>query len=342
MEFINLEPKFSTTRIVTREKPTIANDSFSKVQSFLFLPSNPERKGEGGLRTKGYFKRSYNEVNGLFSNSTLPLVTIITVVFNGDKYLERTIQSVINQTYDNVEYIIIDGGSTDRTLDIIRKHEKVIDYWISETDRGIYDAMNKGIILGTGEIIGLINSDDWYLNDAIANVVEQYIKNSCQNEKLIIAGSMFRTDSNGNVKFKNHKSEKFLTHKIKWTMPVNHPATFISSDVYKTIGLYNIKYKICGDHDFIYRAYFSQNIKFLIVNNCFAFMSSGGVSSQFKNILLMSKEHYQIRKQNTFFVINILMFALKICVKIFKEVLKFLLTDKLISIYYYFAHRNLK
>ncbi len=82
---------------------------------------------------------------------SLPLITVITVVYNGEKYLEETIQSVINQTYPNVEYIIIDGGSTDETIDIIKKYEDKIDLWISEKDEGIYDAMNKGIYLATGQ-----------------------------------------------------------------------------------------------------------------------------------------------------------------------------------------------
>ena len=102
---------------MTQEKPVITNDPLSKVQSVLFLPPNPERKGEAGLRTQGYFKRSYNEESGFSDNLPLPLVTIITVVFNGEKHLEQTIQSVINQTYDNVEYIVIDGGSTDGKID---------------------------------------------------------------------------------------------------------------------------------------------------------------------------------------------------------------------------------
>jgi len=91
---IALDPNFSTTRLVTQEKPVITNDPLSKVQSVLFLPPNPERKGEAGLRTQGYFKRSYNEESGFSDNLPLPLVTIITVVFNGEKHLEQTIQSV--------------------------------------------------------------------------------------------------------------------------------------------------------------------------------------------------------------------------------------------------------
>jgi cellulose synthase/poly-beta-1,6-N-acetylglucosamine synthase-like glycosyltransferase len=121
---------------------------------FCHLVQNVREKG--GLRTKGYFKRSYDEASGLSDNSPLPLVTIITVVFNGEKYLEQTIQSVINQAYDNVEYIVIDGGSTDGTVDIIRKYENQIDYWVSEPDGGLYHAINKGITLCMGRLVGII------------------------------------------------------------------------------------------------------------------------------------------------------------------------------------------
>jgi len=100
------------------------------------------RKGTGGLRTKGYFKKNLSDK---------PLITIITVVYNGEKHLEETIQSVINQTYSNVEYIIVDGGSNDGSLDIVRKYAHYIDYWVSEPDEGIYDAMNKGWQLANNE-----------------------------------------------------------------------------------------------------------------------------------------------------------------------------------------------
>ena len=104
-------------------------------------------------------------------SSIRPLVSVVTVVFNGEKYLEETIQSVINQTYDNVEYIIIDGGSTDGTLDIIKKYEDRIDYWVSERDRGIYDAMNKGIDLASGEWINFMNAGDGLDSYSILNEI---------------------------------------------------------------------------------------------------------------------------------------------------------------------------
>ena len=119
-DILSLDEGYSTTRLLTQEKPQIINTTEDKFETVLFLPKGENRKGEGGLRTKGYFKKSFDDK---------PLISIITVVFNGEKYLEETIQSVINQTYSNVEYIIIDGGSTDGTLDIIKKYEDSGKSW---------------------------------------------------------------------------------------------------------------------------------------------------------------------------------------------------------------------
>ena len=117
-----------------------------------------------------------------------PKVSIITVCFNSAKTIRDTIESVINQTYKNIEYIIVDGGSTDGTIDIIKEYEPYIAKWVSESDDGIYDAMNKGIMMSTGEIIGLVNSDDFLELEAIKNVVKTYLKN--------INGDVFVEDKN--------------------------------------------------------------------------------------------------------------------------------------------------
>jgi len=130
-DIICSDKNYSTTRLATKEKPEILNNLNNKFESCLFFPPSKGRVAEGGLRGKGYFKKSYDDK---------PLITIITVVFNGEDYLEESILSVINQTYNNVEYIIIDGGSTDGTLEIIKKYSSEIDYWISEKESGVYYA----------------------------------------------------------------------------------------------------------------------------------------------------------------------------------------------------------
>lgn len=155
-EILKLE--FSTTRRLTKHKPITVNNPNDMFESMVFLPESRYSKGQGGLRTKGYFKKS---------QPGKPLVTVITVVFNGKKYLEETIKSVLNQTYDNVEYIIIDGGSTDGTLRIIQKYENAIDYWVSEKDNGIYDAMNKGLKFSKGDFLFFLNAGDYFTEEEI-------------------------------------------------------------------------------------------------------------------------------------------------------------------------------
>ena len=119
-----LNKNYSTTRLIVNDKPEVVGGPEDRFKTVLSLTDGENRKGEGGLRTKGYFKKSYAQK---------PLISIVTVVFNGEKYLEGTIQSVINQTYDNVEYIIIDGGSTDGTLDILKKLKTCCYNWISNS-----------------------------------------------------------------------------------------------------------------------------------------------------------------------------------------------------------------
>lgn len=132
-------------------EPSLVTEKSEQLTEKLLLPPGKDRKGEGGLRAKGLYKQFTPEK---------PLISVITVVFNGERYLEQTIQSVINQPHANLEYIIIDGGSEDRTLDIIKQYEDRIDYWISESDRGIYDAMNKGNTAALGSHTWHINADD--------------------------------------------------------------------------------------------------------------------------------------------------------------------------------------
>ena len=135
-------------------------------------------KNEGGQSLIGKHKRN---IEGK------PLVSIITIVRNGEKYLENAIKSVINQTYENIEYIIIDGRSTDGTLDIIATYNESIDYWISEADSGISDAFNKGVNLANGELIGIVNSDDWLESNAVEIIVshlDKKISVYCGNLKL--------------------------------------------------------------------------------------------------------------------------------------------------------------
>lgn len=159
-----LDSRYSTTRRVSKQVPHLKNNPKSNICTRLFLPSYQGRKGEGGLRLQGYYK---------LTDKKYPLISVITVVFNAEKYLERTIQSVISHNYKNVEFIILDGGSSDSTLDIIKKYDTQIDYWISEPDRGIYDAMNKALNLVSGDWFVHINAGDELIPNALDLISEK-------------------------------------------------------------------------------------------------------------------------------------------------------------------------
>ncbi|MDH5220484.1 MAG: glycosyltransferase [Betaproteobacteria bacterium] len=168
-ELLCLNPEYSTTRRISRVSRLPRETPGADFARKLFLPPHPERKGEGGLRTRGYVKAAAgtddDAATGGDHESRRPLVTVITVVFNGAKTLEQAIISVITRSYDNIEFVIIDGGSTDGTLDIIKKYDHAIDYWVSEPDKGIYDAMNKALDVALGDRIYFLGCDDLLVND---------------------------------------------------------------------------------------------------------------------------------------------------------------------------------
>lgn len=157
---------------------------------------------------------------------TLPLVSIITVVYNGVNFIEETILSVINQTYPNKEFIIIDGGSTDGTLEIIRKYQDKINYWVSEPDRGIYDAMNKGIASAKGEWLNFLNAGDSFVDETILN----NIFSSAISDATLIYGDIKVLTENGHSY--NHRASILSNDKsIKKGMSVCHQAIFYSSKI---------------------------------------------------------------------------------------------------------------
>lgn len=396
------EKVFSTTALLTNKRPIIINKPEDKFETMLFLPENNERKGEGGLRTKGYFKHSYvkrersdvkcktlneerntsgadtntntadfaspishltsnkndwwitdfdnnsiqpapseiqQKINDYFTSNTshltsntlhltpdipnsLPLISIITVVYNGEKYLEETIQSVINQTYPNVEYIIIDGGSIDGTLDIIKKYEHVIDYWVSEPDEGISDAFNKGLVLSSGNLIGLLNSDDYYVDHILKKVLDFSINDEFQSiiygdiNRIINEKYYFTSKGKKNVDFSCYMNGIF------------HPSSFVPKYIYKRIGLYSRDYKYAMDYDFFSRAQ-NYNFSFKYINEIITNMRLGGLTAKFE--LEVLKEVKEISK----FYPNkkCLLYYLKRYIKLYvKRILFILSLDRLIFI----------
>lgn len=199
----------------------------------------------------------------------LPLISIITVVYNGIKTIEQTIQSVIQQPYPNKEYIIIDGGSTDGTLEIIRKYESYLAFWVSEPDNGIYDAMNKGIGVAKGELIGIINADDWYEDNIFNTIAELYLETGADH---VIHG-LLRNFQDGEFYSMVGNSIRRLRYDM-----IQHPTCFIPRQFYHSIGKYDTKYRYSADYDFILKLV-DHSVKFSFVEKPIANFRIGGISS---------------------------------------------------------------
>jgi|AntAceMinimDraft_15_1070371.scaffolds.fasta_scaffold20543_2 glycosyltransferase involved in cell wall biosynthesis len=220
--------------------------------------------------------------------ATKGIVSIITIVRNGVDQIEETIKSVISQKDVNLQYIIIDGNSTDGTLGIIEKYKGHINIVISEPDKGIYDAINKGIKHATGDLIGLIHCGDKY-NDGILSVCYQKF---VQTKKDIIYGDISILEQTEKNEILRNKSANHLLLKKK--MSIFHPSTFISRECYSRIGEYNQNYKIAADYDFLLRCY-TAGVSFHYVPISLATFRSGGVSGNTNKLI---KELFIIWKNN--------------------------------------------
>ena len=245
----------------------------------------------GGLLLKGFNK---------YSSHDKPLISVITVVFNGYSFIEKAMLSVIGQTYDNVEYIIIDGGSTDGTLDLLKQHEDQIDYWESEKDNGIYDAMNRGVSIAHGEWVLFMGSDDYILN---CNVLKDCIDTLNQSIRLssfypvLIYGDVIY--SNGYY-FKSTLKAATLLHNT-----VHHQAALYNKVLFDTFR-YNISFKIVADYELNLLIYLNKYVV-LYINKPFSYCSYGGASSDFKNRKQSIRELNRIRKTHVNYLVHICM-----------------------------------
>lgn len=232
-------------------------------------PKSCDAKSEGGLQIKGAEKISIQDK---------PLISVITVVFNGAATLEHTIRSVIGQTYDNVEHIIIDGGSTDATLDILRKYEDNIDYWVSEKDNGIYDAMNKGIRLATGDVVGILNSDDFYAGPQVIEKVTALFKES--GADALFADLVYVRPDNLDRVVRYYSGAGFTPDKFAWGWMPPHPTFFVRRELYERYGLFRIDYKIAADYELTTRFLARHKVRYAYLPEVIVRMRTGGVSTR--------------------------------------------------------------
>ena len=205
-------------------------------------------------------------------------ISIITVALNSADTIEDTIKSIISQDYKNIEYIVIDGGSSDRTIEIIKKYKSNISFFSSEPDNGIYDAMNKGIVAATGDIIGILNSDDFYPNSFIvSNVAKSFMKYSCD----AVYGDLVYVKSNDVSKIKRYwQAGYYTTSKIKngWMLP--HPTFFVKKIMYERYGYYDTGLKSSADYEMILKLLYKHNISTYYIPMILVKMRVGGESNR--------------------------------------------------------------
>ena len=214
-----------------------------------------------------------------------PLISVITVSYNAQHIIEKTILSIINQTYKNIEYIIIDGGSTDGTIDVIKKYDSKITHWISEPDKGIYDAMNKGIKLAKGEWINFMNcGDSFYSIDTIRQVVDKLLTTECID---IVYGNTIIKINNNKYIVRPEELECISNH-----LPFCHQCAFVQTSLAKKHP-FDLKYKFVADYNFFYQQYHKKK-SFLYINYPIANYQIGGDGFTANNVKECINESFQV------------------------------------------------
>lgn len=215
-------------------------------------------------------------------------ISIITVVRNNAATINDAINSVLSQTYKNIEYIIVDGASTDGTVEVIKGYTNKIDRFISEKDEGLYDAMNKGISLATGDVIGILNSDDIYFDK---NVIENVVNTFREKKTDSVFGDLHYVDKDNTNKVMRHwKTSNFKLGSFAkgWHPP--HPSFFVKKEVYEKYGLFDLQLRISADFDLMLRFLEKHQISSVYLPKILVKMRTGGQSNNsLKNILISNK-----------------------------------------------------
>jgi glycosyltransferase involved in cell wall biosynthesis len=222
-------------------------------------------------------------------------ISIITVCYNSYDTIEKTFQSIKSQSYQNIEYIVVDGGSTDGTLKFIELYNKEITKYISESDKGLYDAMNKGVALATGELIGILNSDDVFTdNKVIENIVKFHKKNNVDAS----LGNVTQFSKAGKT-VRKYSAKNWIPEKLKIGFMPPHPSIFFKKELFEKHGNYHLDYVSGADYELIVRFFLKHNISWKFSNITTTAMLIGGISSSgISSYLLISKEIIRALSRN--------------------------------------------
>jgi glycosyltransferase involved in cell wall biosynthesis len=242
--------------------------------------------------------------------------SIITVSYNSETTISDTINSVLNQTYPGIEYVIIDGASTDGTKKILDSFKNRITKLVSEHDRGLYDAINKGIKLATGDIVGILHSDDFFYNNT---VVEKIARAFEENETDAVIGDIQFVDPVDTSKIVRYfSSKKFSLTKFRFGYMPPHPSFYVRRELFEKLGYYKTDYKIAADYELVLRFLLISKIKYKYLEMPFVSMRSGGVSNKsIGSNIILNKEIARACRENGIYT-NYLLIYLKYITKVFE------------------------
>ena len=243
-------------------------------------------------------------------------ISIITATYNSGSTLRDTIRSVLSQSYPDIEYIIVDGGSKDNTLEIINEHKDKISKVISEPDKGIYDAMNKGIRMATGDIVGILNSDDFFTStDVIENIAKAFESNDID---AVFGDIHFVKPDNLKRPVRHYSSSIFRPALFRFGFMPAHPSFYVKRICYEKYGLYDLNYKIASDYDLLIRFLYVNKITYKYLNMDFVTMRVGGVSTEnVKSRVVLNKEIVRACRKYGIYT-NLFVLSLKYIYKIFE------------------------
>ena len=224
-------------------------------------------------------------------------ISIITVVWNNKDTIKDAIDSVLAQTYENIEYIIIDGASSDGTVEIVKSYGNKITKFLSEKDNGLYDAMNKGIVQATGDIVGILNSDDFYIDEFVIEKVVQEFKD--KEVDSLFADLVFVKPENLDKTVRYYDSSHFRPEKFAYGWMPAHPTFFVKREVYDKYGTFKLDYKIAADYEILVRFLQKYKISYTYLNQVIIKMRLGGIStSGVKSNYILNKEIIRACREN--------------------------------------------
>jgi len=203
-------------------------------------------------------------------------ISLITVCYNADATIRRCIESIVSQNFKNIEYIIVDGASTDKTIDIINKYKDHTSIFLSEHDNGIYDAMNKGIKLASGDIVGMLNADDFFANDSVLSEVALAFK---QQEADIVYGNLDYIDSRQKT-VRKWRSDKYKPLMFNWGWMPPHPTFYCKRNLFNDYGFYSMEFGSAADYELMLRFMHRNNLRVIFINKVLVKMSIGGKSNE--------------------------------------------------------------